>query len=321
MNIRSRGTAEPRLFPLIEPHTRFHLAVGGGHEIAVEVSGRTEGPSVVVLHGGPGSGSSPFMRRFFDPARYRIVVFDQRGAGRSRPQGSIEDNTTWDLVRDIEAVREAVGVERWQVFGGSWGSTLALLYAQAYPDRVSALVLRGVFTLTKAELDWFYGGGAARFFPEAWEDFCAPIPEEERSDLIAAYHRRLISPDEAEQTRFARPWVRWESATAALRPVPSSFVEAGYARAFARIESHFFVNGGWLKRDDQIMADLHRIAEIPAVIVQGRYDMICPPVTAQALAAAWPAASLRLVDDAGHALSEPSIAAELLRATDRLAER
>jgi proline iminopeptidase len=319
VNIRPRGTAEPRLYPLIEPHTRFHLAVGDGHELYVEVSGRRDGPSVVVLHGGPGSGSSPFMRRFFDPARYRIVLFDQRGAGRSRPQGAIHANTTWDLVADVERVREALAIERWQVFGGSWGSTLALLYAEAHPERVASLIMRGVFTLTAAELQWFYGGGAARFFPEAWAEFVGPIPASERDDLVAAYHKRLTGEDEAEQTRYARPWVRWESATAALRPVPSTFVEAGYARAFARIESHFFHNRGWLDRDDRIMADVGRLADIPGVIVQGRYDMICPPATAVALAEAWPAATLHLIDDAGHALSEPSIAAELLRATERLA--
>ena len=205
MNIRSRGALEPRLFPPIEPHTRFHLPVGAGHELYVEVSGRTDGPAAVVLHGGPGSGSSPFMRRFFDPARFRIVLFDQRGAGRSRPHGSLEANTTWDLVADVERVREALGIDRWHVFGGSWGSTLALLYGQAHPDRVGAMVLRGVFTMTRAELDWFYGGGAARFFPEAWGEFVSPVPEAERDDLIGAYYRRLLSEDEAEQTRFARP--------------------------------------------------------------------------------------------------------------------
>ncbi|MEO1776627.1 MAG: prolyl aminopeptidase [Pseudomonadota bacterium] len=316
--MRSRA-GEPRLFPMIEPHTRFHLAVGDGHELYVEVSGRRDGPSVVVLHGGPGSGSSPYMRRFFDPSRYRIVLFDQRGAGRSRPLGSLEANTTWHLVDDIERVREALGIEQWQVFGGSWGSTLALLYAQAHAARVTALVLRGVFTLTRAELDWFYGGGAARFFPDAWAEFTAPIPEDERSDMIGAYYRRLSGADEAAQTRFARPWVRWESATAALRPVPSTFVEASYARSFARIESHFFRHGGWLSQDDQVIAAMGTIGQIPGVIVQGRYDMICPPASAIALAAAWPAATLHLVDDAGHALSEPSIAAELLRATAQLA--
>ncbi|MGF1551614.1 MAG: prolyl aminopeptidase [Paracoccaceae bacterium] len=321
MNIRSRGAPDPRLHPLIEPHTRFHLAVGDGHELYVEVSGRRDGPAVVVLHGGPGSGSSPFMRRFFDPARYRIVLFDQRGAGRSRPQGSIHANTTWDLVADVERVREALKIDAWAlVFGGSWGSTLALLYAEAHPERVGALVMRGVFTLTKAELDWFYAGGAGRFFPEAWAEFMAPIPGAERDDLIAAYHRRLTGEDETEQIRYARPWVRWESATAALRPVPSTFVEANYARAFARIESHYFRHRGWLERDDQILAEAGRLKDIPGVIVQGRYDMICPPATAVALAEAWPSATLQLIDDAGHALSEPSIAAELLRATERLAD-
>ncbi|MEM6487410.1 MAG: prolyl aminopeptidase [Pseudomonadota bacterium] len=296
------------------------MPTGDGHELYVEVSGRRDGQTVVVLHGGPGSGSSPFMRRFFDPRRYRIVLFDQRGAGRSRPQGTLEGNTTWHLVEDIERLRTALAVERWQVFGGSWGSTLALLYAQAHPERVTALILRGVFTMTRAELDWFYGGGAGRFFPEAWAEFATPIPEDEHGDMIGAYYRRLVDADEGEQTRFARPWVRWESATAALRPLPSTFVEASYARAFARIECHFFQHGGWLTRDDQILADMPRIADIPGVIVQGRYDMICPPATALRLSQCWPASRLRLVDDAGHALSEPSIASELLRATDELSE-
>ncbi len=273
-----------------------------------------------MLHGGPGAGISPFMRRFFDPARYRIVLFDQRGTGRSRPHGHVEANTTWHLVADIERLRRHLGVRRWLMFGGSWGSTLALLYAQRHPERVTALVLRGLFTMTRAELDWFYGGGAARFFPDEWADFLAPIPPEERGDLIGAYYRRLTGGDHAEQLRLARPWVRWETATAALRPIRAGFVEAGYARAFARIESHFFAHGGWLEEDRQIERDMPRIGAVPGVLVQGRYDMICPPDTAHRLASAWPAASLRLVDDGGHALSEPGIAGELVRATDRLAD-
>ncbi|MEM8841271.1 MAG: prolyl aminopeptidase [Pseudomonadota bacterium] len=306
--------AEPRLFPQTEPYKRFHLPVTGGHELYVELSGRSDGEPVVVLHGGPGAGTSPFLRRFFDPARYMAVLFDQRGAGRSRPRGALTDNTTWDLVADIERLREYLDVPKWQVFGGSWGSTLALLYAQAHPDRVSRLILRGIFTMTADELKWFYGGPAGKFFPEAWADFVAPIPEAERDDLIAAYYKRLTSDDDAEQTRFARPWVRWESACAALRPGTPGVIDGPYSRAFARIESHFFINNGWLSRDDQILSDLPKIAEIPAIIVQGRYDMICPPATAVKLAAAWPAADLKIIDDAGHALSEPGISDALLRA-------
>ena len=233
---------------------------------------------------------------------------------------SVENNTTWHLIEDIERLRRHLGVKRWLIFGGSWGSTLALLYAQRHPERLTALVLRGVFTMTQAELAWFYGGGAARFFPDEWADFVAPIPPEERDDLVRAYYRRLTNGDTAEQVRLARPWVRWETATAALRPSRAGFIEAEYARAFARIESHYFAHGGWLEEDGQIQRDMDRIAGIPGVMVQGRYDMICPPDTAHRLAAAWPAAVLKLVDDGGHALSEPGIAGELVRATDRLAD-
>ncbi|MEM1277006.1 MAG: prolyl aminopeptidase [Pseudomonadota bacterium] len=306
--------AETRLFPQSEPFRRNHLDVGDGHEIYVEISGRADGEPVVVLHGGPGAGTSPYLRRFFDPDRYLVVLFDQRGAGRSRPRGRLEGNTTWDLVRDIEALRAYVGAERWQVFGGSWGSTLALLYAQAHPERVSRLILRGIFTMTQAELAWFYGGAAGKIFPEAWAEFVAPIPEDERDDLIGAYYRRLTAPDEAEQVRVARPWVRWESSCAALRPGPSGLLDGSYARAFARIESHYFVHQGWLERDDQIMADLPKISHIPAVIVQGRYDMICPPVTALKLSDALPNAELHMIPDAGHALSEKGITEALLKA-------
>jgi len=310
----------PRLYPQIEPFSRFHLAVGDGHSLYVEVCGNPEGKPAVVLHGGPGAGCSPFMRRFFDPARYRIVLFDQRGAGKSTPSGRLENNTTWDLVADLERIRDHLGIERWQVFGGSWGSTLALLYAQAHPGRVSELILRGMFTMTRAELDWFYGGGAARFFPEAWRDLIEPIPDSERDDLIGAYHRRLTSDDENEQLRFARPWVRWETATAVLRPSRGAPpVNGGYARAFARIESHFFRHRGWLETDDRIAERMETISHIPGVIVQGRYDVICPPCTAVRIAGLWPAAELVIVDDAGHALSEPRITSALIEATDRFA--
>lgn len=311
--------AAPRLYPAIEPDRRFHLDVGDGHALYVELCGAPDGQPVLVLHGGPGAGISPFMRRFFDPKRYRIVLFDQRGTGRSTPRGGLEANTTWHLMDDIERLRAHLKIDTWHVFGGSWGSTLALLYAQAHPGRVTAMVLRGLFTMTGAELDWFYGGGAARFFPEEWEDFTSPIPMPERGNLIGAYHRRLTDPDEALQLRFARPWVRWETATASLRSNRAGFIDGAYARAFARIESHYFVHGGWLEEDGQILRDMHRIAQIPGTLVQGRYDMICPPATATELMAQWPTGTLKLVEDGGHALSEPGIAAELIRATDRLA--
>ncbi|MEM9139471.1 MAG: prolyl aminopeptidase, partial [Pseudomonadota bacterium] len=247
----------PRLYPQVEPYRRFTLPVSGGHTLFVELCGNPEGKPVVVLHGGPGAGCSPFMRRFFDPKRYRIVLFDQRGAGKSTPSASLEHNTTWDLVDDLERIREHLELKSWQLFGGSWGSTLALLYAQAYPSRVTEIILRGVFTMSRAELQWFYAGGAGRFFPEAWADFVTPIPEEERGDLIAAYHRRLTADDTDVQVKFGRHWVRWENATAVLKPARGAPpLNGGYARAFARIESHYFMNQGWLDQDDQILANM-----------------------------------------------------------------
>ncbi|HMR62345.1 prolyl aminopeptidase, partial [Amaricoccus sp.] len=274
---------------------------------------------VVVLHGGPGGGCSPGMRRFFDPGHYRTILFDQRGCGRSTPHASVEHNTTWDLVADIERIRVRLGIERWIVFGGSWGACLALIYAQTHPDRVEALVLRGVFTMTPAELHWFYGGGAGAFWPEQWRAFSQMVPREERGDLIAAYHRRLFGEDPAEQLRFARAWAGWESALAVLDPGdgrgnPSS----SYALAFARLENHYFINGGFLDGDGHILRAMHRIDAIPGHIVQGRYDMICPPHTAHALHRAWPGSDLRMVATAGHALSEPGISAELVAIMDRL---
>lgn len=310
------------LYPQIEPFRRMTLPVGDGHTLYVEMCGNPEGKPAVVLHGGPGAGCSPFMRRFFDPKTYCVVLFDQRGAGKSTPSGGIEANTTWHLVDDLERIRTHLGIERWQVFGGSWGSTLALLYAETHPERVTELVLRGIFTMTKDELDWFYGGGAARFFPEAWADFIEPIAPSERGDLIAAYARRLLDGDEAEQLRFARPWVRWESSSAVLRPPKAVGVAGGaHSRAFARIENHYFMHRGWLERDDQILANVDRLHGIPGMIVQGRYDVICPPHTAVGIARAWPDAVLKLVDDAGHALSEPGIAAALVGATNSFRNR
>ena len=307
------------LYPPIEPFNRFRLQVSGGHELYVEECGTKGAKPVIVLHGGPGGGCSPAMRRYFDPSAYHIILFDQRGCGRSRPHASVERNTTWDLVDDIEAIRRRLGIERWMVFGGSWGATLSLIYAETHPRRVTELILRGVFLMTERELDWFYGGGASVFWPDLWEEFLRPIPEAERSDLITAYHRRLMGGDLAQQTECARVWTKWEGATATLRGHEdrgSGYAAASYARAFARIECHYFKNRGFLAEDGQILRDVGRIRDIPGVIVQGRYDMVCPPISAFELHRAWPGSELKLVADGGHALSEPGITAELLMATD-----
>ncbi len=312
--------ASQYLYPVIDPFDQRVLDVGDGHRVYVEQCGNPTGLPVVVLHGGPGGGCSPAMRRYFDPAVYRIVLFDQRGCGRSRPHAGVEANTTWHLVADIEHIRAVLGIDRWVVFGGSWGATLALIYAQAHPDRAAYLALRGVFLMTAAELRWFYGGGAGQFFPDRWQRFVGQIPETERGDLIAAYHRRLFSGDLPEETRFARNWAAWENALASIEhdgPVGES--PADYARAFARLENHYFTNAGFLERDDQIMGDMPHIAHIPGTIVQGRYDMICPPASAWKLAQAWPKADLRLIPQAGHALSEPGISAELVKVMNAVA--
>ncbi len=333
------GAASPSLYPAREPFARHSLDVGDGHVLYVEECGTPDGLPVIVLHGGPGGGCSPAMRRYFDPDRIRAVLFDQRGCGRSRPHASVEANTTWHLVEDIERIREHLGIEAWgAVFGGSWGATLALLYAQAHPTRVRALVLRGVFLMTQGELDWFYGGGAGAFWPDLWARFQAPIPEDERGDMIAAYHRRLFSGDAASEGRHARVWAGWENALASIdgaghlqgdpraasasAPLSVSGRTEGasdFARAFARIENHYFANGGFLAPEQAILANMGRIDSIPGFIAQGRHDMICPPLAAWTLASLWPAARLEIVPRAGHALSEPGITAALLREMNRLA--
>ena len=320
--VADQKRASAHLYPPLEPFDQRMLDVGDGHRVYVEQCGHPQGIPVIVLHGGPGGGCSPAMRRYFDPASYRIVLFDQRGCGRSRPHASVEANTTWDLVADIERIRSALGIERWIVFGGSWGATLALIYAQTHPDRAAALVLRGVFLMTQSELQWFYGGGAGRFFPDLWARFTDLIPEDERDDLIKAYHRRLFSGDSVMEIRHARAWASWENALAAIdQRGLGGEGPADYTRAFARLENHYFINAGFLERDGQILADLPRLADIPGHIVQGRYDMICPPDSAWRLARDWPQADLRLVPLAGHALSEPGITAELVAITDSLRYR
>ena len=307
------------LYPPIDPFDQRVMEVGGGHRIYVEQCGNPMGVPVIVLHGGPGGGCSPAMRRYFDPEVFRIVLFDQRGCGRSRPHASIEENTTWHLVQDIEAIRVVLGIDKFIVFGGSWGATLALVYAISHPERVLQLVLRGVFLMTKAELDWFYGGGAGAFFPELWARFVNPIPQGERKNLIAAYNRRLFSGNLMEETRFGRIWANWENALASVHndgPIGES--PSDYARAFSRLENHYFQNGGFLQTDGWILRERSRIEHLPATIVQGRYDMICPPVSAWKLADGWEKCVLRMVPMAGHALSEPGISAELVRVMDGL---
>ncbi|MEZ5777241.1 MAG: prolyl aminopeptidase [Paracoccaceae bacterium] len=307
------------LYPQIEPFDQRMMDVGDGHRIYVEQCGKPDGVPVIVLHGGPGGGCSPAMRRYFDPSVYRVILFDQRGCGRSRPHASVEANTTWHLVADIEHIRTTLGIDAWMIFGGSWGATLALIYAQGHPDRVRHLILRGVFLLTEGELAWFYGGGAGAFWPELWQRFAGMIPEEEQNDLIAAYHRRLFSGDAEAETKFARAWAGWENALASVEnDGVAGNAPSEYARAFARLENHYFLNKGFLEEDGQILRRLPTLKDIPGTIVQGRYDMICPPVSAWTLAQRWKRAELKMIPVAGHALSEPGISAELVRVMDGL---
>ena len=310
------------LYPAIEPYRTGYLDVGEGHRLYWEQCGNPEGKPAVFLHGGPGAGCSPDHRRLFDPEIYNILLFDQRGCGRSTPHASLEANTTWHLVADIERLREAARVEKWLVFGGSWGSTLALAYAQAHPDRASELVLRGIFTFRQMELDWFFQSGASYLFPDQWESYLAPIPEAERGDLVAAYHRRLTSEDPAVQLEAAKAWSGWEGATITLLPDPKLLEEHmsdSFAIAIARIENHFMVHRGWLE-EGQLIRDVGRIRHIPGVIVQGRYDACTPPVTAWDLHRAWPEADLHIIPDAGHSFNQPGILDRLVRATDQFAK-
>jgi proline iminopeptidase len=310
------------LYPEIEPYDSGTLRVDDRHTLYYEQCGNARGKPVVLLHGGPGAGCSPKMRRFHDPAKYRIVLFDQRGAGKSRPHADLVDNTTWHLVADIETLREKLGIERWQVFGGSWGSTLALAYAQAHPERVTELVLRGIFMLRRWELDWFYQQGASRLFPDAWQHYVAAIPADERHDMIAAFHRRLTSENEATRLAAARAWSVWEGATSFLH-VDEDFVsgheDTAFALAFARIENHYFVNGGFFEVEEQLLRDVHRIADIPGVIVHGRYDVVCPVQNAWELHQAWPRAELTITPTSGHSAFEVENTDALVRATDRFA--
>ena len=308
------------LYPDIEPYDSGVLRAGPIHRLYYEQCGNPRGKPVVFLHGGPGGGAAPKARRFFDPEAYRIVLFDQRGCGRSMPHANLEDNTTWALVDDLERLREHLRIEAWQVFGGSWGSTLALAYAQAHPARVTELVLRGIFTLREQELRWFYQRGADALFPDAWEAYVEPIPPAERDDFIGAYYRRLTAPERDVQLRAARAWSRWEAATSSLRideDALTAFTEDDFALAFARIECHYFVNKGFFPTDGWLLEQVERLRRVRGVIVQGRYDVVCPMETAWALHRRWPEAAFVVVPDAGHAAFEPGIAAALVAATDR----
>lgn len=306
-------------FPELQPYARGRLKVSDMHEIYFEECGNPSGKVVVILHGGPGGGISMNLRRFHDPSAYRMILFDQRGCGASTPYACLENNTTWDLVSDIEKLRVHLRIERWQVFGGSWGSTLALAYAESYPERVTELILRGIFTVRKKEVDWLYQFGASMLFPEYWEDFVRPIPEAERGNFVAAYHKRLTGNDEVEKAACARAWSQWEGAVSSLLPNPERVTQFGndhFAIAFASIECHYFINKGFFETDDQLLRNAHRLADIPCVIAQGRYDVITPPDTAYALSMAWPNAKFVIVPDAGHAGSEPGMVDALVRATN-----
>jgi proline iminopeptidase len=317
----SVGSVPTTLYPPIEPFDSGRLDVGDGHALYWEVCGNPAGKPAVFLHGGPGAGCSPEHRRLFDPDKYCVLLFDQRGCGRSTPHASIEANTTWHLVADIERLRTMRSIDKWLVFGGSWGSTLALAYAQRHVERVTELIVRGIFTVRREELLWYYQEGASWLFPDEWDHFVAPIPAGERGDLMGAYHRRLTGPDQKTQIEAAVAWSRWEGRTITLLPdaaVDGVHSDPHYALAFSRIENHYFVNNGFLEHR-QLLRDAGRLRGIPGVIVQGRYDIATPAKTAWELHQAWPEAEFHLVTDAGHAFSEPGILTRLIRATDGFA--
>jgi proline iminopeptidase len=308
------------LFPEIEPYDTGYLRVDELHSVYFEQCGNPRGKPALFVHGGPGGGANPVHRRFWNPADYRVVLFDQRGCGRSTPHAELQNNTTWDLVQDMERIREHLGIERWQLFGGSWGSTLSLTYAEQHPERVSDLVLRGIFLLRQREIDWYYQEGASRIFPEAWQKFLEPIPNDERGNMVDAYYHRLTSRDRAERIRAARAWSMWEGSTSRLVPDPGLIARTGdekFAEAFARIECHYFVNGGFFQNENQLLDEVDRIRHIPTVIVQGRYDVVCPAESAYELHRALPKSTLEIAPQSGHSALEPEITARLVAATGR----
>lgn len=310
------------LFPEIEPYDSGSLRVDEVHSVYYEQCGNPEGKPAIFLHGGPGGGCNSVHRRFWDPSAYRIVLFDQRGCKRSTPHAELRNNTTWDLVDDMERIREHLGIDRWQLFGGSWGSTLSLAYAQQHPDRVTELVLRGIFLLRRREILWYYQEGASRIFPEAWQEYLAPIPIEERDDMVGAYYKRLTSSDRDIRMAAARAWSTWEGSTSRLIPDADLIERTGedqFAEAFARIECHYFINGGFFQEDGQLLKNIARIQHLPVIIVQGRYDVVCPAESAYDLHRVWPNSQLQVVPDAGHSALEQSITARLVAATQSFA--
>jgi proline iminopeptidase len=309
----------PDLFPEIEPYDSGFLGVDDIHSVYYEQCGNPQGKPAVFVHGGPGGGCNTVHRRFWDPSAYRIVLFDQRGCGRSTPHAELRNNTTWDLVGDMEQLREHLGIDRWQLFGGSWGSTLSLAYAQQHASRVTELVLRGIFLLRRREILWYYQEGASRIFPEAWQGYLAPIPIDERDDMVAAYYKRLTSDDREVRMAAARAWSIWEGSTSRLIPDPDLIKRTGedqFAEAFARIECHYFINGGFFKKDGELLDNIARIHHLPAIIVQGRYDIVCPAESAYELHCAWPKSQLQVVPDSGHSALELGISAQLVAATN-----
>jgi proline iminopeptidase len=322
MTLPRKPTRLLPLFPLRRPYRTGRLKVSRLHTLYYELSGNPDGKPLVFLHGGPGAGTRPKHRRYFNPRTWQVVLFDQRGCGRSTPHAELRENTTWDLVADIERLRESLRIDRWVVFGGSWGSTLALAYAETHPRRVAGLILRGIFLLRRSELEWFYQEGASHLFPDAWERYLEPIPARERGDLMRAYQRRLTSRDPSVRRRAARAWSAWEGATSTLLPDPEAVHTMStprFAEAFARIECHYFVHHGFLRRDDQLLRGVSKLRHIPATIVQGRYDVVCPARSAWDLHRAWPEARFTLVPDAGHSMGEPGIRSALIRETARMA--
>lgn len=307
------------LFPEIEPYNTFRLKVSDIHELHVEECGNPKGQPVLFLHGGPGAGTSTKHRRYFDPKHYRIILFDQRGAGKSTPHAELKDNTTWHLVSDIEKIREHLEISKWVVFGGSWGSTLALAYAETHPSSVAGLILRGIFLCRKEEINWFYQFGAHHVFPDYWEKYQEVIPEHERHDMLTAYYKKLTSDNEFERLSAAKAWSTWEGSTIKLIPDPESIHTFGgdhMALSLARIEAHYFINGCWWRTDNQLIEDVYKIRHIPAVIVHGRYDIVCPFKNAWDLHKAWPEARFEPIPTAGHAVDEPGIIDALIRATE-----
>jgi proline iminopeptidase len=311
------------LYPDIKPYARHELAVEAPHVLYVDESGTSTGLPVVFIHGGPGAGCDASSRRYFDPMLYRIITFDQRGCGRSTPHASLENNTTQALVADLERIREHLGIEKWVLFGGSWGSTLALAYAQAHPQRVLGLLLRGIFLARPEDVRWLYQEGASRLFPDYWEDYLSPIPADERANLVQAFYKRLTGPDQIAQMHAAKAWSTWEGRTATLRPNPmivDRFSEAARALSIARIECHYFINNSFLE-PNQLLRDMGKITHLPGVIVHGRYDVICPLDNAWALHKAWPNSELQIIRDAGHSAAESGITDALVRAADQMARR